>query len=83
LLALAVAAAHVGDQGRVTAFTAPDWLGWAYRLIEVGGVLVAGVLPWPRSDPVGWAAAAEALLSVWPVCRLPRVTHGRSSGRSQ
>jgi hypothetical protein len=64
LLALAVAAAHVADQGGVTAFTAPDWLGWAYRLIEVGGVLVAGVLLWPRSGRLGWAAAA--LLSVGP-----------------
>lgn len=64
LLALAVAAAHVADQGGVTAFTAPDWLGWAYRLIEVSGVLVAGVLLWPRSGRLGWAAAA--LLSIGP-----------------
>jgi hypothetical protein len=64
LLALAVAAAHVADQGGVTAFTAPDWLGWAYRLNEVGGVLVAGVLLWPRSGRLGWAAAA--LLSIGP-----------------
>jgi hypothetical protein len=64
LLALAMAAAHVADQGGVTAFTAPDWLGWAYRLIEVGGVLVAGVLLWPRSGRLGWAAAA--LLSIGP-----------------
>jgi hypothetical protein len=64
LLALAVAAAHVADQGGVTAFTGPDWLGWAYRVIEVGGVLVAGVLLWPRSGRLGWAAAA--LLSVGP-----------------
>jgi len=64
LLALAVAAAHVADQGGVTASTAPDWLGWAYRLIEVGGVLVAGVLLWPRSGRLGWAAAA--LLGVGP-----------------
>lgn len=64
LLALAVAAAHVADQGGVTAFTAPDWLGWAYRLIEVGGVLVAGLLLWPRSGRLGWAAAA--LLSIGP-----------------
>ena len=62
LLALAVATAHVADQGGVTGFTAPDWLGWAYRVIEVGGVLVAGVLLWPRSGRLGWAAAA--LLSV-------------------
>ena len=41
LLALAVAAAHVADKGGVTAFTSPDWIGWGYRLIEVGGVLTA------------------------------------------
>jgi hypothetical protein len=33
LLALAIAVVHVADQGGVTAFTSPDWLGWAYRLI--------------------------------------------------
>jgi hypothetical protein len=56
VLALAVATAHVADQGGVTAFTAPDWLGWSYRLIEVGGVLVALTLMWPRSARLGWAA---------------------------
>jgi hypothetical protein len=40
----------------VTAFTSPDWLGWAYRLIEVGGVLTALTLIWPRSARLGWAA---------------------------
>lgn len=56
LLALAVATAHVADQGGVTAFTSPDWLGWAYRVIEVGGVLTAIALSWPRSSRVGWAS---------------------------
>jgi hypothetical protein len=64
-LALAVAGAHVADQGGVTAFTAPDWLGWAYRLIEVGGVLVAVTLLWPRLARLGWAAGA--LLGVGPL----------------
>lgn len=64
LLALAVAVAHVADQGGITAFTAPDWLGWAYRLIEVGGVLTAGMLLWARAGRVGWAAGA--LLGVGP-----------------
>jgi hypothetical protein len=64
LLALAVAAAHVADQGGVTAFTAPDWLGWAYRLIEVGGLFVAGILLWPRTGRLGWAAAT--LLAAGP-----------------
>jgi hypothetical protein len=56
LLALAIATAHVADQGGVTAFTSPDWLGWAYRLIEVGGVLTALALIWPLSARLGWAA---------------------------
>jgi hypothetical protein len=55
-LALAIATAHVADQGGLTLFTAPDWLGWAYRLIEVGGVLTALALLWPRSANLGWAA---------------------------
>jgi hypothetical protein len=48
LLALAVAAVHVADQGGVTAFNSPDWIGWGYRLIEVGGVLTALALLVPR-----------------------------------
>jgi hypothetical protein len=55
-LALAITTAHVADQGGVTAFTAPDWLGWAYRLIEVGGVLTAAALIGPRTARLGWAA---------------------------
>ena len=64
LLALAVAAAHVGDQGGVTAFTSPDWLGWAYRLIEVGGVATAVALMVPRPARLGWVAGL--LLGVGP-----------------
>jgi hypothetical protein len=56
LLALAVAAAHVADQGGVTAFTSPDWLGWSYRLIEVGGVATAIALTLPRPTRLGWMA---------------------------
>lgn len=56
LLALAVTVAHVADQGGVTLFASPDWLGWAYRLIEVGGVLTALALLSPRSARLGWAA---------------------------
>jgi hypothetical protein len=66
LLALAVSAVHVADQGGVTAFNSPDWIGWSYRLIEVGGAATALVLLLPgrpRLGPswlvparVGWAA---------------------------
>ena len=38
LLALAVAAVHVADQGSITALASPHWIGWGYRLIEVGAL---------------------------------------------
>lgn len=65
VLAVAIATAHVADQGGLTAFTSPDWLGWAYRLIEVGGLLTALALVWPRSAKLGWAAGV--LLGVGPL----------------
>ncbi len=63
LLAVAVAAVHVADQGGVTALHSPDWIGWGYRLIEVGGVLIALALLVPRpawlgSAWLGWAVGA-------------------------
>jgi hypothetical protein len=63
-LALAITTAHVADQGGITAFTAPNWLGWAYRLIEVGGVLTAAALIGLRTSRLGWAAGV--LLGVAP-----------------
>jgi hypothetical protein len=63
-LAVAVAMAHVADQGGVSAFMAPHWLGWAYRLIEAGGVLTALMLTAPRSAWLGWAGGV--LLGVGP-----------------
>src|ERR1700759_4506445 len=56
LLALGIAAAHVADQGGITPFTSPNWLGWANRFDEVGGVVTALTLMWPRSGKLGWAA---------------------------
>jgi hypothetical protein len=49
LLALGISTVHVADQGGIAKFNAPpDWLGWAYRTIEVGGVLtaIALLVPW-------------------------------------
>jgi hypothetical protein len=62
LLALAIAAVHVADQGSVSQLVSPSWIGWGYRTIEVGGVLTALVLLLPvaaRFVPAwaGWAAA--------------------------
>jgi hypothetical protein len=62
LLALAVTAVHIADQGGLTAFNSPDWIGWSYRVIEVGGALTALTLVLPRPrwlGPawLGWAAA--------------------------
>jgi|SRR5215469_6945149 len=61
LLALAITAVHVADQGGVTILSSPAWMGWAFRLIEVGGVLTALVLvlprpPWLGPAWLGWAA---------------------------
>ena len=69
MLALAISAVHIADQGGVTAFTSPSWIGWGYRLIEVGGVLTALVLLLPaltRLVPAwaGWAAGV--LLGIGP-----------------
>jgi hypothetical protein len=82
LLALAVSAVHVADQGGVTALADPDWIGWGYRIVEIGGVLTALALlvPWPallstsasqsRSAVVPWSAglgwAAGVLLGLGP-----------------
>ena len=69
LLALAVSAVHVADQGGVTALNSPAWMGWGYRLIEVGGVLTALVLLLsPLAPPaLAWAGwAAGALLGAGP-----------------
>jgi hypothetical protein len=71
MLALAVAAVHIADQGGVTALTSPSWIGWGYRTIEVGGVLTALVLLLPRPARLtaltawtGWTAGV--LLGVGP-----------------
>ncbi len=71
LLALAISTVHVADQGGITAMASPTWIGWSYRLVEVGGVLTALMLliPWrtllsrsarlsrsPRSHWLNWSA---------------------------
>jgi hypothetical protein len=64
LLAVAVAAVHVADQGGVTALTNPDWIGWSYRLIEASGVFTALLLllPLPARLTAGWPAWTVAIM---------------------
>lgn len=64
LLALAVSTVHVADQGGITAFTSPAWIGWGYRIIEIGGALTAITLMLPWSRWLGWAAGM--LLGIGP-----------------
>ena len=64
LLALAVTGVHVADQGGITALNSPHWVGWGYRIIEVGGVLTALLLLLPWSAWLGWAAGV--LLGIGP-----------------
>lgn len=65
-LCVAVSAIHVDDQGGVTAFADPDWLGWAYRLLEVGALVVAGALVFAAG--ARWTAARTRL--TWLVAAL-------------
>jgi hypothetical protein len=65
MLAVGVTVAHIGDQGGITAFSGdPDWIGWGYRLIEVGGLLTAAVLLVAGGIKLVWVPAA--LLGVAP-----------------
>ena len=57
LLAVAIAAVHVADQGGITSLGSPAWMGWSFRLIEAGAVLTALALLVPWSAWLGWAAA--------------------------
>jgi hypothetical protein len=69
LLALAVSAVHIADQGGISAFATPSWIGWGYRLIEVGGALVALALVIPRPrwlGPLWFGWAAGVLLGIGP-----------------
>lgn len=56
LLAVAVAAIHVTDQGGITTLDSPAWIGWSYRLVEAGGILTALILLLGRPRWLGWAA---------------------------
>jgi len=69
MLALAITAVHIADQGGVTVLNSPAWIGWGYRAIEVGGVLTALVLllPLPSRLVPAWAGwAAGVLLATGP-----------------
>ena len=71
LLALAIAAVHVADQGGITSLASPDWIGWSYRLIEAGALLTALALIVPWSSSLGWGLstgwAASLLLGIEPL----------------
>jgi hypothetical protein len=56
---LAVAAVHIADQGGVTAFTSLSWIGWGYRLIEIGGAVTAMALVLPQRRWHGPALAGR------------------------
>lgn len=56
-LCTGVALVHVGDQGGLTAFAEPDWIGWGYRLVELGGVALAVLLVSQRATVLTWFGA--------------------------
>lgn len=65
VLAVGVAVAHIADQGGVTGFNdTADWIGWAYRLTEVGGAATAVLLLVAGGWKLAWVPAA--LLGLGP-----------------
>jgi hypothetical protein len=74
LLAVAIAAVHVADQGGITAMASPAWIGWGYRLIEAGGILTAMVLLLPgaaRPGPARLGQVRAAGRRLGPACLGP------------
>jgi hypothetical protein len=57
LLALGVVSAHVSDQGGITKLTDPQWIGWSYRLVEVGGLATGLVIVMLGRWRPAWAGA--------------------------
>lgn len=64
VLALGVSLVHISDQGGLTALKDPAYVGQGYRLLEVGGVLVALILLLApaRQRLVGWVLALGVAL---------------------
>ena len=62
VLAVAVSAIHVLDQGGLTALKDPAYLGWGYRLLEVGGVVTAAWLASRRDQVLAWVLALGVAL---------------------
>ena len=69
LLALAIATVHVADQGGITALAPPSWIGWGYRVIEVGALLTVLLLLVPDSaaDPGLDGLGGRAALGAGPL----------------
>lgn len=57
VLALAVSAVHVLDQGGLTALKDPAYLGYGYWLLELGGVICAALLVSRARRSAGWMLA--------------------------
>src|SRR5689334_18955455 len=64
-LALGIVTAHISDQGGITELTDPQWIGWSYRLIEVGGLATALMVVILGRWRPAWAAAG--LLGAGPL----------------
>ena len=64
VLALGVSLVHISDQGGLTALKDPAYVGQGYRLLEVGGLLVALILLFApaRQRLAGWVLAIGVAL---------------------
>lgn len=56
LLAVAVSAIHIADQGGLTMLKDPSYLGYGYWMLELAGVICA-VLLFTRARSISWVLA--------------------------
>jgi hypothetical protein len=74
MLSITVGVIHVLDQGGITKYAgSPWWLGWGYRSVEIGSVVIAAALVARRRWMPTWLAALFVGLGPFTVFLLTRL----------
>jgi hypothetical protein len=74
MLSITVGVIHVLDQGGITKYAgSPWWVGWGYRAVEIGSVVVALALVASRRSMPTWFAALFVGVGPFTVFLLTRL----------